>query len=215
MNDYKIRIENITAGYGKLVVLKDISFDIGKKDFIVVTGPNGGGKTSLLKVILGLLKPLKGKIIFSDKNIQRNVGYIPQANSIDKRFPITVGEVISSGLCNSMETKNGIKEKTYSIAEKMGVEKLLHRGIGELSGGQLQRVLIARAMICLPELLVLDEPNSYVDEGFKSFLYKLLADINRKTIILMVSHETEKLEGIAKRIIYIDKTNDKQAYSLY
>src|SRR5690554_6730462 len=142
-----IDISNLTVGYeNKPEVLKDVSFTIYSDDYLGIIGPNGGGKTTLLKAILGLLNPKKGSITYYDNGVKTNslnIGYLPQINRIDKKFPISVSQVILSGLTprdrffkryNAQD-----REKVNEVAQRLGIEELLPRAIGELSGGQLQR----------------------------------------------------------------------------
>jgi len=162
-----LSIESVSAGYGGEIILKDVNLEISAHDFLGVIGPNGGGKTTLLKVMMGLIKPVRGKIIFTDgnDNDQRNLfGYLPQVSKSDNKFPIPVMEVVLSGLSKAGKWMNiptkADKELARAIMEKTGILGLRDKVIGELSGGQMQRVFLARAIIASPRLLVLDEPNT-------------------------------------------------------
>ena len=167
-----IEIENLTVGYeNKPNVLRDVSLTIYKDDFLGIIGPNGGGKTTLLKTILGLIRQQSGTISFYDngkKVPSLNIGYLPQINQIDKKFPITVSEVILSGLTPRKQLirryNSRDKQKVMQVAERMGITEILPRAIGELSGGQMQRVLLGRAIIDNPKFIILDEPSTYVDK---------------------------------------------------
>ncbi len=206
MNDRLIKIEHVYAGYDRQAVLQDVCLDIFEQDFLGVIGPNGGGKTTLLKVILGLLKPLKGEIIFLRPEIKHRIGYMPQTNSIDKKFPILVSEVIESGLIT--KEKASKKEQHTRIAEvmdQMGIGPIARKPIGELSGGQLQRTLLARAIVNNPELLILDEPNSYVDKRFETHFYSLLQEINKNTAIVLVSHDIGTVLSTVKNIACVNE----------
>lgn len=193
-------------------VLKDVNLDVFSNDFLGIIGPNGGGKTTLLKTILGLVKPTTGSISFFRNNVKTdkiNIGYLPQINQIDKKFPISVHEVILSGLTIkrrvlSPYTKEQ-KEKVSTIAHQMGLDKLISRPIGALSGGQLQRTLLGRAIIDNPDLLVLDEPNSYVDKRFESDFYKILEEINKYTSIILVSHDVGTVVSMVKNIACVNE----------
>lgn len=202
-----VQIMNMDAAYQKQVVLTNVSLSINDRDFIGIIGPNGGGKTTLVKVILGLLKPLNGSIEYA---IDRSeIGYLPQGNQVDEKFPITVREVISSGLKHGLKThrKTRITEK-HSIAtvlERVGLESLHSRPIGELSGGELQRTMLARAIISSPRLLVLDEPDTHVDNQFEMELYRLLKTLNENITILLVSHDIGIISPYIKTIACVNR----------
>lgn len=209
-----IEIKDLNVGYeNKPNVLTDVSLKVFDRDFLGIIGPNGGGKTTLLRSILGFLQPESGSVSFYDegKKVSHiNIGYLPQINHIDKKFPIKVRDVILSGL-----TLRGKVFKRYSsedklrvgpIAEKMGVDNLLNRAVGELSGGQLQRVLLGRAIIDNPKLLILDEPSSYVDKLFETNFYKLLGDINKDMAIVLVSHDVGTIISLVKNIACVNQT---------
>ena len=208
-----IEIKNITASYDTKPVLSGVSLDVWKNDFLGIIGPNGGGKTTLLKIILGLMKPVSGGIYFfeNDKRVSTlKIGYLPQINPIDKRFPISVSEVISSGLAVETPLFKGLsplqKDRVNELITKMGLEKFAKCAIGELSGGQLQRALLARATVSGPQLLILDEPNTYVDKKFESQFYELLGEINKNTSIILVSHDIGTLLPMVKNIACVNET---------
>ncbi|MDR0413368.1 MAG: ATP-binding cassette domain-containing protein [Dysgonamonadaceae bacterium] len=199
MNEILIDIKNIRAGYNGKVVLHDLSLKIYQQDFLGITGANGCGKTTLVKVILGLIKPLSGEVCYAHKELKKRIGYMPQTNYIDRKFPILVSEVVASGLSSGGKmTPSQKKEKVSGMIREMGLEKISHRPIGELSGGQLQRTLLARAMVNTPELLILDEPNAYVDKSFETHFYELLQEINKKTAIVLISHDLDAVAAMAK-----------------
>lgn len=209
-----IEIHNLNAGYeNKPDVLKNVSLTVFENDFLGIIGPNGGGKTTLLKAILGLIQPVSGSITFLDagkKVSHLNIGYLPQINQIDKKFPISVHEVILSGLTLRGKFIKRYtaedKQKVEPIAVKMGIENLLHRAIGELSGGQLQRVLLGRAIIDNPKLIILDEPSSYVDKLFETNFYKLLDEINKEIAIVLVSHDVGTIISQVKNIACVNQS---------
>ncbi len=200
-------IQKVNAGYNGNIVLKDISLKIYEQDFLGIIGPNGGGKTTLVKVILGLIKPVSGKVCFQDKDFQRSIGYMPQNNYIDKKFPILVSEVVESGLIAQKNlNKSEKKERIHEVIRKIGIEEIASKPIGELSGGQLQRTFLARAIINKPKLLIMDEPSSYVDKRFESHFYNLLADINQRTAIILISHDLGTVISSVKNIACVNET---------
>ena len=152
-----INIKNVTLAYDKEAILEDINIEIFDQDFIGIIGPNGGGKTTLLKAILGLIKPIKGELIFSDEMKKRKnpFGYLPQVRNIDKKFPITVFDVVRSGYLSNQKwwKSNEEKEKALFLLDEMGISKIKDKAIGELSGGQMQRVFLCRALISDPKIL--------------------------------------------------------------
>ncbi|MBN2789729.1 MAG: metal ABC transporter ATP-binding protein [Candidatus Delongbacteria bacterium] len=202
-----LEIRNITAGYDKEVIIKDINLDIYENDFLAIIGPNGGGKSTLLKVILGLLKPYSGEIIFKKKI---NIGYLPQLHSNDRQFPISVKETILSGLMSRRKVLKKFSREDHDAADelihKFHLENYTDLPVGDLSGGQVQRVFLCRAMISRPELLILDEPNSFVDQGFSVDLYKILLEMNKDITIIMVSHDTGVITSYIKNIACINRT---------
>lgn len=213
MKNKLIEIKDLSAGYDGLAVIHDINLVVDELDFMGIIGPNGGGKTTLIKVILGLLEPMGGAVTFFAENQpihQLPIGYLPQRSNIDHKFPITVWDVVLSGLLDpkSMFSRitKGQKERVKEVLEMMGVYEKRNRSIGELSGGQMQRVLLGRAIINNPRLLVLDEPNSYIDKQFEGKLYELLRNLNKQTTILMVSHEVTSLVDMVNRTISVDGT---------
>ena len=232
MNTPLIEIKNLSAGYDSRTVLRNVNLTVYDRDFLGIIGPNGGGKTTLIKCILGLLKPTAGEILYSDKRFvtsdkqgsaaQRpaltanrsvlKMGYLPQYNSIDRKFPITVEEVILSGLSSQKSLISRFtathREKARQVIARMGLEGLEKRAIGALSGGQLQRALLGRAIISDPALVVLDEPSTYIDKRFEARLYELLAEINHDCAIILVSHDIGTVLQQVKSIACVNETLD-------
>ena len=206
MNDILVKIQGLNAGYNGKTVLKDVSLSIYKNDFLGIIGPNGGGKTSLIKVILGLLKPFSGSIEYREPNLKSQIGYMPQINSIDRKFPIIVREVVESGLIGCRLNPVEKKEKTNKILEEIGMDASAAKPIGELSGGQWQRTLLGRALISDPKLLILDEPNSYIDKRFENHFYQLLQGINKKTAIILISHDIGTLVSLVKNVACVNES---------
>jgi zinc transport system ATP-binding protein len=202
-----VEIRNMDLAYQKNLVLSNVTLSVLEHDFIGIIGPNGGGKTSLLKAILGMLKPLKGSIDFSFD--RREIGYLPQGSQVDESFPITVKEVIASGLEHGLKSGSGRsrdrKRKVEKALETVGIEALHSRPIGELSGGELQRTLLARAIISSPRLLILDEPDTHVDNQFELELYSLLKELNKNITILLVSHDIGIISPYIKTIACVNR----------
>ena len=215
MNNSIIKIENLSAGYDQKTVLHDINLEISEKDFLGIIGPNGGGKTTLMKVILELLKPSEGKITFYDNGMpveQLEIGYLPQYNSIDKKFPISIYEVILSGLNRqkslfSRFTKEH-HERVKETISMMGLEGMENKPIGQLSGGQMQRALLGRAIVSNPKAIILDEPNTYIDKRFEARLYSLLEEINKQRAVILVSHDIGSVLQTVKSIACVNGTLD-------
>ena len=208
-----IEITHVAAFYEAQKVLCDVTLTLWENDFLGIVGPNGGGKTTLLKIILGLLKPAEGRVYYYRDGrpvSSLRIGYLPQINRIDKRFPISVREVIASGLMMEKKPLRGFTNEQIRRLDEMidllELRLLAQRAIGELSGGELQRVLLGRAMVSRPEVLILDEPNTYMDSWFEQRLYTLLGEINRDTAIMLVSHDLETMRPLAKRIICVNGT---------
>ena len=210
--DKIFELEEINAGYDNKIVLKNINFVVRKNDFIGIIGPNGGGKTTLLRVIIGQLKPFNGHVKYYHnlKNDNRNIGYLPQAVQVDEKFPISVMDVLLSGLISGKQLLNRIslqdKSKAYSLLEKMNILHIKDRMIGDLSGGELQRVLLGRSIISEPILLVLDEPDTFVDNKFEQDLYNTLLDLNKKMAIIIVSHDIGTISSYIKSIACVNQT---------
>jgi zinc transport system ATP-binding protein len=205
-----IEVKSAWVGYNQEIILKDINISISDLDFIGVIGPNGGGKTTLLKLLLGELKPLRGSISYHPLTPNESLfGYLPQLVNIDKKFPITVLEVVLSGLMG----KKGVagrytsadKRLALDMLNRIGIEHLKDNAIGELSGGQLQRTFLSRALISHPRLLVLDEPNTFVDNKFEKELYELLKELNKEMAIIMVSHDLGTITSHVKTIACVNR----------
>jgi zinc transport system ATP-binding protein len=206
-----LEIHALSAGYGDDLVLRDVNLKISDFDFIGVVGPNGGGKTTLLKVMMGLIKPFSGSIKVNKRSEKANnnvFGYLPQITRIDKKFPISVLDVVISGIMPRMGkspvTVKEAKVKARLLLERVGGAHLTEMIIGDLSGGQLQRVLLARAIISNPELLVLDEPDTFVDNNFERDLYELLKELNKEMAIIMVSHDLGIISSYVKTIACVN-----------
>ena len=201
-----IEIKNLTLGYDKHVVLKNINMNIEENDFICIVGPNGSGKSTLVKGILGLIKPMKGKVIYNDLK-QNFIGYMPQETKVDSNFPASVMEIVLSGTLNSLGLKSfyskETKEKALYNLKLLGIEKLKNKSFCDLSGGQRQKVLLARSLCSTSKLLILDEPSNNLDSKSKSDLYKTVVDLNKKRgiTIIMITHDLDHDNLIGNKIL--------------
>jgi zinc transport system ATP-binding protein len=189
-----LEMHSLTVAYEDNVALHDVDFTVNESDFIGVIGPNGGGKTTLLKVILGLIKPVSGEIIFNNDLINNNsIGYLPQISTGDVNYPVTVTDVILSGMMIRKKILSRMsaadKRRAKDIIEELGLSGMEYSSLNELSGGQLQRVFLGRAIIGDPRLLLLDEPGNFVDSTFENDFYEKLRVLNKRMAILMVSHD--------------------------
>ncbi|SDC15077.1 metal ABC transporter ATP-binding protein [Williamwhitmania taraxaci] len=211
MKEPLIEVKNASAGYGDSVILHNINITVNDNDFIGIIGPNGGGKTTLLKLILGQISPIEGSVInhIQPTKLRGAVGYLPQVSTIDRKFPITVIDVVLSGLMSSKGMRNRFskleKESAEAILRKTGIYDYRNKTIGELSGGQLQRAFLCRALISNPFLLILDEPNTFVDNRFEKELYNLLREINERMAIIMVSHDIGTITSYVKTIACVNR----------
>lgn len=203
-----ISLRDVTMQFDRKVTLNDINLDICRGDFIAITGPNGGGKTTLLRIILRLLDPSKGSVTYlGDKGSGKRlrIGYLPQKNLIDSSFPVTVKEVTAFGLMNTPDiTKEERMRRIDDTIRLMGLSDHADNAISELSGGQLQRALIGRAIISRPEVLVMDEPLSYLDKDYEHKLYHIIEELAPTTTIILVSHEMSAIAGMANRHLIIN-----------
>jgi len=204
-------IVSLAAAYNGNIVLEEINFSVNENDFIGVIGPNGGGKTTLLRVILGLVKPLKGSVIFNTELLtSKQIGYLPQLQTGDLTYPVTVMDVLLSGLM----IRKGLfapmtgpdRKKASEVIEELGLAGMTDTHMNELSGGELQRVLLGRAVIGDPELLLLDEPGNFVDTNFENDFYGKLCELNNRMAILMVSHDIGTISSYVKSFACINRT---------
>lgn len=206
-----IEIEHLSAGYEGKEVLHDINLTVYKDDYLGIIGPNGGGKTTLMRLILGLMKPTDGSIrLYKDGEEVREIsmGYLPQYNHLDKQFPISVYEVVLSGLSKTKSLfsryTQAQHQQVLDCLEQMQLTELKDRHIAALSGGQLQRVLLARAIVSKPDVVILDEPNTYIDRRFQKQMYEMLEQINRECAIIIVSHDVAEVLNNVKHIACVN-----------
>lgn len=203
-----LSLKSASFGYGPKNVFKDYSLDIVRGEFLGIVGRNGGGKSTLVKAIIGLLPLQSGSLTFYNREgmpcARPSIGYLPQLNRIDRAFPIRVEEVIRSGLLGE-GNRASHKELLAGAASDLRITDLLKRPISDLSGGQLQRVLLARAIVSCPELLVLDEPNSYLDESAEALVQQTVSQRHKDgATILLISHDRESIGQQADRILSLD-----------
>lgn len=212
-----VEIKDLNVEFDNIKVLKDINITIKDKEYVAIIGPNGGGKTTLLKTILGLVKPSKGSVkvygkVPGDKN--NKIGHVPQFTKFDKVFPIDVFDVVLTGRLKSnmslfhRYSKEDI-EYAKHIMNELDIYPLRRRQIGQLSGGQLQRVLIGRALCIEPKLLLLDEPTASLDGQSKNNIYSILEKLNKNMTILIVTHD---VGFVSSRIDSIACLNQKLFY---
>ena len=203
-----LELKNVSAGYDHEVILHQVNLKIYEHDFLGIIGPNGGGKTTLLKVILGLLKPYNGEVIYPVSR-QNLFGYLPQNSRFDQRFPIDVTEVVLSGLMSEKGLYKSYtraeKQKAWDLLDQYGMGAYKKAPIGDLSGGQMQRVFLCRAVIASPRILILDEPLSGVDVEGMSLLMDMLDEIRKKfdLSILMTTHDFSMLERYCDQVVLL------------
>lgn len=211
MREPIITIRDLGVSYDRVQALEHVDLDIYADDFLGIIGPNGGGKSTLVKAIMGVV-PYCGAITYADSIIRHNkphIGYLPQISSFDKAFPISVLEVVMSGLQaeRGMLRGYGRTERTRAMEtlKLAHLDDLAKRPIGELSGGQLQRVMLCRAIVSEPKLLVLDEPANFVDNRFENELYNLLHHLHDKMAIVMVSHDVGTISSVVSNIVCVNR----------
>ncbi|GAB6933140.1 metal ABC transporter ATP-binding protein [Calditerricola satsumensis] len=212
-----VDVQNVSFSYGDRLVLEDVNLTVERGAFVGLVGPNGGGKSTLIKLILGLLKPDRGEIRLFGQPLERfrawtKIGYVSQkANSFNSGFPATVFEVVAMGLFGKMGLFKWMgkreKEKVYQTLEWVGMAEYARQPIGKLSGGQQQRVFIARALVADPELLILDEPTVGVDEQSVAQFFALLASMRRELglTLLLVSHDIGAITSMVDRVACLNK----------
>ena len=190
-----IEIKDVTVYYDQICALSHIDLSVGEREFVAVLGPNGGGKSTLLKVILGLLKPAGGSVrIYGEPPGAKPIGYVPQLSAFDRRFPISVRDAVLTG---ALAGRSGVflrhtpEERALcgAILGRLGIDRLADRQIGQLSNGQVQRVLIARALMMRPRVLLLDEPAASLDASAKSHIFSIIRKLKEEMTILMVTHD--------------------------
>ena len=207
-----IEIKNLWFKYSEAVSLEGLNLTVPQNDFLGIIGPNGGGKTTLLKCIVGILKKYRGEIrILGETNgkMRDKIGYVPQQSTFIDDFPASVEEVVMMGTLGEHRRfgwlRRNDKEKAQKVIEKVGLKDLGKRHISHLSGGERQRLLIARALVSDPEILLLDEPTASLDTGFGQDLYELLQQLNEKITIVLVSHDIGVISRYVKTIACVNR----------
>ncbi|WP_072682568.1 metal ABC transporter ATP-binding protein [Arcobacter sp. LA11] len=202
-----LELKNLSFQYDRQNVLENINLDILKNDFLAIIGPNGGGKSTLLKLILGLLKTKDGKIIKHLKN--DSIGYVPQNTNLNIDFPITALEIVLMGHIGNKKQLFGYSKEDIACAmsslEQVSMENHANSKIGDLSGGQRQRVFIARALCANPKAMLLDEPTASIDVKGQKDIYELLKELNKSIAIVVVSHDISVLLNYAKNVAHVNK----------
>ncbi|MBQ2634961.1 MAG: metal ABC transporter ATP-binding protein [Oscillospiraceae bacterium] len=205
-----ITCEHLSLGYEGRELLRDLSFSVCAGDYLCIVGENGSGKTTLMKTILGLRQPLAGSIRFGDGLRQTEIGYLPQQTDVQRDFPASVWEIVLSGCMNSLGLRpfygKAQKARAEEALQKLDIADLRRRCYRELSGGQQQRVLLARALCATGKLLLLDEPVSGLDPRVTAELYRIIRDLNREGItILMISHDLQAAAEDASHILHVGR----------
>lgn len=207
-----ITLDRVSVTYDGCEALHDVSLTISDGDFLGVIGPNGGGKTTLVKAILGSV-PYTGTIHFAPELFdggERLIGYMPQLTTFDRAFPILIVEVVLSGL----QGRRGFlhrytrddRRKAHALLDRMGLASVADHPIGAVSGGQMQRALLCRAIISDPKLLILDEPTNFVDNRFEHELYQTLRELSERMAIVMISHDIGTITSLVKEIVCVNRT---------
>ncbi|MBS0625787.1 MAG: metal ABC transporter ATP-binding protein [Verrucomicrobia bacterium] len=208
-----IEVEDVTFSYEETPILRSVSLDVVQGEFIGIIGPNGGGKTTLLKLLMGFLSPSKGSIRIlreTTETARLHIGYVPQAHRFDREFPITVLELVLMGALSKIKSLRKVPEELQARAEKL-IERLglkLHRekAFGTLSGGLAQRALLARALLADPKILFLDEPTANIDPPSAGLIFEILEEMKGKKTILLVTHDLKTVIERVDRVICVEGT---------
>jgi ABC-type Mn2+/Zn2+ transport system ATPase subunit len=206
-------VKNVTVRFGHKIVLEDVTFHVPRGEFLCLCGPNGAGKSTLLKAILGLVKPDKGEILIEGKEPDKardKVGYVPQRKSFDRDFPASPVEVIVANVRQRWPLRIKPEERALAmkVLERTGAAGLANAQMRDLSGGETQRVFLARALATDPALLILDEPTAGVDVGGRAAIIDLMAEISASETItaILVTHNLQAIARCAERVIYLERT---------
>lgn len=213
MNKIAIKTDHLTVYFGRTPAISDVCLTIEEGEFLAIMGPNGGGKSTLLKAILGLIPITNGNISIYDRQLDENrtvIGYVPQFATMDRHFPISVMEVVLTGrirrgLSPFLKFTKNDKDIAYEQLEKVGIENLANRQISELSGGEFQRLIIARALALNPKILLLDEPTASVDAASRERIYSLLEQLNKEMTIVLVTHDLFAVSSKIKKLACLNE----------
>lgn len=212
MREPMIQIENLDFAYNGQRVLENVNLEVVEGDFIAMIGPNGGGKTTLLKLILGLLKPERGRIRVMGEpatRVSHHIGYVPQDIQVNRNFPITALDVVLMGKLapGKRWSKNNRQDRRDALdaLDRIDMAGYADRRIGQLSGGQRQRVFIARALVTRPRLLLLDEPTASIDSKGQTDFFQLLKRLNRDVTIIVVSHDLLVISITVKSVACVNR----------
>ena len=208
MSNIAVHIDNLSVHYGQTPALAGVCLDVIDGEYLGIIGPNGGGKSTLLKTILGLIPVSLGTVrVYGEKpgSGKAVIGYVPQFTALDKRFPITLMEVVltgrlKKGLSPFFRYTENDRDITHQLLKKVGIETLSNRRISELSGGEFQKMLIARALAINPRLLLLDEPTASVDATSRDQIYTLLSELNKNMTIILVTHDLLAVSAQVQRL---------------
>ena len=207
-SEYAVHIENLSVHYGQTPAIANVYLDVSDGEYLGIIGPNGGGKSTLLKAILGLVPISAGIVQIYEGNAHKNrslVGYVPQFALLNRKFPISLFEVVltgylKQGLSPFFRFSQKERESAYTLLERIGIAALADRQISELSGGEFQKMLIARALAARPRLLLLDEPTASVDAASRDQIYSLLAELNKSMTIILVTHDLLAVSSQVNRL---------------
>ena len=227
-----IHVDNLTVQYGETIAISNVTFDVLAGDYLGIIGPNGGGKSTLLKAILGLITPSSGYVeVFGQKPLHagKRIGYVPQSSMLDRHFPITVKEVVLTGFLEKRTRllyrySGQMQDQASEYLKIVGLSERENRMVSDLSGGEFQKLLIARALAVEPELMILDEPTASVDANARNQIFELMAQLNQKMTILLVTHDLMAISSEVRSLACINnilvhhgqpEMNDQVVHALY